>query len=212
MTGERLRIQDLRVDAGGYATTHPKGPMRPLAVLRQIMLNTLTPAQNPSVTRLVSMRPTNFQTVNKLGAWVPISVLPLTAVVCRNLMPPSVFMCTLAFALYFSLKWLTWWKARSHIVHPAWRSAAYLLAWPGMDADAFLDTRLHARLPAASTWLWATLETIFGAALLWIVARSIPLGQPLLRGWVGMVGLIFVLHFGTFQIIALLWESLGIKA
>jgi alginate O-acetyltransferase complex protein AlgI len=81
-----------------------------------------------------------------------------------------------------------------------------------MDADAFLDSRLHVPLPAASTWFWATFETMLGAALLWIGARSIPPGQPLLRGWVGMVGLILLLHFGTFQIVALLWQSLGIKA
>ena len=58
----------------------------------------------------------------------------------------------------------------------------------------------------------ATFETILGAILFWVVARSIPLGQPLLRGWVGMVGLILILHFGSFQIVALLWQTLGVKA
>jgi Membrane bound O-acyl transferase family len=144
--------------------------------------------------------------------WLPICVLPLTAVACRNLLTPWVFMWVLSFAIYLSLKWLTWWGARSRIAHPAWRSVAYLLAWPGMDADAFLDARQRVPPPALRAWLWAAFETILGAILLWAVARSIPPGQSLVRGWVGMVGLILFLHFGTFQVAALLWQSLGVKA
>jgi len=158
------------------------------------------------------MPPTNPKTSYELCGWIPIAVLPLTAVACRGLLPPWVFMWTLSFALYFSLKWLTWWRARLQVVHPAWRSAAYLLTWPGMDAEAFLDPSVKVTLPAASTWLRAMFKTMLGAARLWIGARSIPQAHPLLRGWVGMVGLILVLHFGTFQIIALSWESLGVKA
>jgi hypothetical protein len=155
------------------------------------------------------MRLTTF---HKVRGWLPASVLPLTAVACRNLLPPWVFMWILSFAIYFSLKWLTWWRARSRIAHPAWRSVAYLLAWPGMDADAFLDARRRVPPPAPATWLWASFETILGAILLWAMARSVPQGQPLLRGWVGMFGLILLLHFGTFQIVALLWQSLGVEA
>jgi len=56
--------------------------------------------------------------------WLPISILPLMAVACRNLLPPWVFMWILSFAIYLSLKWLTWWRARSRIAHPAWHSVA----------------------------------------------------------------------------------------
>ena len=149
---------------------------------------------------------------HRAWGWLPIAVLPWTAVACRNLLPPWVFMWALSFAIYLSLKWLTWWRARSRIAHPAWRSAAYLLAWPGMDADAFLDSRQRVPPPEASTWLWATLETILGVTLLWLVARHIPQGQSLLRVWVGMLGLILLLHFGTFQMVALLWQRLGVRA
>jgi hypothetical protein len=121
-------------------------------------------------------------------------------------------MWILSFTIYLSLKWLTWWKARSHVAHPAWRSVAYLLAWPGMDADVFLDVSQRGRPPARATWLWAIFETILGATLLWVVARSIPQEQSLIRGWVGMAGLILLLHFGSFQLVALVWQSLGVKA
>lgn len=144
--------------------------------------------------------------------WLPILVLPLTALACCNLLPAWVFMWILSFAIFISLKWLTWWRARIQIAHSAWRSAAYLFAWPGMDAEAFLDATQRVPPPAPATWLWAICETTFGVLLLWGVARSVPAGEPLLRGWVGMLGLILLLHFGTFQIISLLWESFGVNA
>jgi alginate O-acetyltransferase complex protein AlgI len=154
----------------------------------------------------------NSQTAYDTLGWIPIAVLPLGVVVWSNGLPPWVFMWILSFAIYFSLKWLTWWRARLQFTHPAWRSLVYLLAWPGMDADAFLNEEIEVPPPIRSTWIWATLETILGAALFWVVARSIPQGYPLLRGWAGMLGLILLLHFGTFQILALLWQSLGLKA
>lgn len=127
--------------------------------------------------------------------WLPIPVLPLGAVAFRNVLPAWGFMWSLAFAIYFSLKWLTWWRARTRVAHSAWRSAAYLLGWPGMDADAFLDASQSVPPPAPSIWFWATFETFLGATLLWIVARSVPQEEPLLRGWVAMLGVILLLHF-----------------
>jgi Membrane bound O-acyl transferase family len=158
------------------------------------------------------MRRSRAAAGHELCGWLPLSILPLTAVACGNLLQPWVFMWVLSLAIYLSLKWLTWWRVRSRIDHPAWRSVAYLFAWPGMDADAFLNTRKRTPAPVVSKWLWAALETILGAVLLWAIARSIPRGSLLLRGWIGMVGLILVLHFGLFQMVALLWQGFGVAA
>jgi alginate O-acetyltransferase complex protein AlgI len=98
------------------------------------------------------------------------------------------------------------------VAHSMWRSVAYLLAWPGMDADAFLNPSQIVPAPALSKWLWAFLETILGILLLWAVARSVPKHDPLIQGWIGMVGLILTLHFGLFQILALFWQRLGVAA
>ena len=81
-----------------------------------------------------------------------------------------------------------------------------------MDAEDFLDERQHVSRPAPATWLWAVIETALGAFLLWRTARSVPQEDPLIRGWLGMFGLILLLHFGTFQIVSLLWQSMGVKA
>ena len=56
------------------------------------------------------------------------------------------------------------------------------------------------------------METTLGAVLLWVVARLIPERDPLLQGWIGMVGLILTLHFGLFQMVALFWQCLGVTA
>jgi hypothetical protein len=144
--------------------------------------------------------------------WLPISVMPLIVISCRNLLPSWVFMWTLSLAIFVGLKWLTWWSARARVHHPAWRSIAYLLAWPGMDADAFLDAQQRVPPPTSAAWLWATLKTILGVILLWIAARSFPAKEPLLRGWVGMLGLILVLHFGSFHLIALVWQTFAVNA
>jgi hypothetical protein len=121
-------------------------------------------------------------------------------------------MWILSSAIYFGLKWQTWWSARALVAHSARRSVAYLLAWPGMDARAFLDMTERVPRPVFGAWLWASVKTLLGATLLWAVARAAPSDWPLLRGWTGMIGLILLLHFGTFQIVALLWQGLGVNA
>jgi alginate O-acetyltransferase complex protein AlgI len=129
-----------------------------------------------------------------------------------NFLQPWSFMWSLAFSIYFGLKWFTWRTAQKRISHPAWRSVAYILAWPGMDADSFLDANSPVPVPRLRNWIWAVIETGLGVILIWAVAPSLPEGHPLLRGWAGMLGLILVLHFGMFQIAALFWQSLGVNA
>ena len=36
--------------------------------------------------------------------------------------------------------------------------------------------------------------------------------SALLKGWVGMIGVIFILHFGSFQLLAVGWQAAGINA
>jgi hypothetical protein len=121
-------------------------------------------------------------------------------------------MWTLSFAIFLGLKWITWWEARSLVAHSAGRSLAYLAAWPGMDAETFLDPRQRPSAPELREWLWAALNTGLGVVLVWVIARRVPEQQPLLQGWIGLFGLIFLLHFGSFHLIALFWRSCGVMA
>lgn len=119
-------------------------------------------------------------------------------------------MWALAFGVFAGLKWQSWWA--SGVRASMRRSVAYLLAWPGMNADAFLDSRDIVTKPAPREWIAATVKTLLGIALLWGVARTIPPDHPLVRGWIGLFGLILLLHFGSFHLLSLFWRSKGIDA
>ena len=151
----------------------------------------------------------------KNSLWIattPLLLFPALAIAARNRMPAWLFMWALSFGIFAGLKWMTLWKARIRIPHDLGRSFAYLVAWPGMDAETFLDAEKRPPNPSAQDWLWAALKTALGVVLLWAVARRIPDQFDLLRGWIGLFGLIFLLHFGSFHLIALFWQTVGIAA
>ncbi len=158
------------------------------------------------------MPPSSAGTASRWIAAIPLLLFPTLAIAFRNRMPAWFFMWTLSFGIFSGLKWMTWWKARARVAHSAGRSFAYLVAWPGMDAETFLDADKHPVKPAFQEWLWAAVNAAFGVALLWVVARRVPDEFDLLRGWIGLFGLIFLLHFGSFHLIALFWQAVGIAA
>lgn len=119
--------------------------------------------------------------------------------------PPWVVMWSWAAAIFFACKLLTlrgvdatwWWKL------------AYLVAWPGMNATAFCTEKLSER-PTVGELFFSLIKTAFGLTLLLIAVPNIE--SVLIRGWVGMVGIIFVLHFGTFHFISWCWRRAGVNA
>ena len=81
-----------------------------------------------------------------------------------------------------------------------------------MDAAAFLGGSERVDRPSATEWMLAALKTALGFVVTWVVARDLLPISPLVAGWVGMVGAVFVLHFGTFHLLSLVWRSVGINA
>jgi alginate O-acetyltransferase complex protein AlgI len=146
---------------------------------------------------------------NRLSDWIPLVLLPTIAISTRNMLPAWVFMWTLAFALFFGCKWLTWRRAKVKTSIP--RSLAYLFAWPGMDARNFLE-RKPVRVPTAGDWIFASAKTFAGAAIVCFAGRNVFQLAPLLNGWLGMFGIILFLHFGTFHLLALMWQRAGFDA
>jgi hypothetical protein len=122
-------------------------------------------------------------------------------------------MWALAAAVFALLKWVTW-RFTPTPPAPARRHAAYLVLWPGLDAKAFLDPRPLPReeRPDLSEWLFAFAKVALGAALVWAV---VPLASPeqwYLRAWVGMAGIVFLLHFGLFHVLSCAWRAAGVDA
>jgi predicted DCC family thiol-disulfide oxidoreductase YuxK len=68
------------------------------------------------------------------------------------------------------------------------------------------------RMPALSakrrSIVGATAKILLGAVLLFGLARFA--SHPLLTGWIGMIGMILVLHFGIFALLAIAWRAYGL--
>ena len=129
-------------------------------------------------------------------------------------MPRWVLMWTIAFAVYGGCKWLTFWQARDRFgANERSRMLWYLLAWPGMDASAFTSRSDAIPEPASRReWTIAGLTLLSGVVLTWVIARWAWPERPLVAGWIGMVGAIFMLHFGMFHLLSLAWRRAGVNA
>lgn len=143
------------------------------------------------------------------AAWLPLVSLPPLVALFLNGFPAWIFMWVMALAIYAGGKWLTWWPIRHAPGGASKRTAAaYLLFWVGMDGRPFLNPR--AQRPNRREWVSALLKTLLGASLIWGVVRFTPDDAAPARGWIGMVGMIFLLHFGLFHLLALFWNARGV--
>jgi uncharacterized protein YqjF (DUF2071 family) len=149
---------------------------------------------------------------SRAATWAPPAALLAAALAIRGEVPAWAFMWAACFALFFGCKWVMWRRAAVRCGADVRRSLAYFAAWVGMDATAFLDTARRAAFPGWKEWAGAAGKTIAGAAILWAGVRHVPQGHELLAGWVGMCGLVLLLHFGTFHLLSLLWRTLGVDA
>jgi alginate O-acetyltransferase complex protein AlgI len=121
-------------------------------------------------------------------------------------------MWSVALAIYAGCKWLTW--RRTPVRAPRWRHVAYLAAWPGMDAAAFLSMSRTSKLaqPTVAEWSFAFFKTAVGVGLVSAAAIWAANGGTLLAGYLGIAGIVFTLHFGAFQLLSCLWRGLGVQA
>lgn len=95
---------------------------------------------------------------------LPLIALPAVALLLRPWLPAWGFMWAMASAIYAGCKWLTYREAQAR--GPAVdrrRALGYLVAWPGMDATAFLHEIDRPDRPLPSDWMVAALKTLLGA-------------------------------------------------
>ena len=142
--------------------------------------------------------------------WLPLVLLPGAVVLFASHVRPSwVVMWSLAFAIYCGCKWLTW--RRTLVVGvPAWRHIAYLLAWPGLDAAAFL--RESEPPPDRNEWIRGAVNLVAGLILFFGIGRLVLRWNVYAAGWVGMVGVALCLHFGSFLLLSCGWRRAGARA
>lgn len=148
----------------------------------------------------------------KIAAATACFGLPALAWWTTSDLPAWVTMWALAGTMFFALKLVTLtavdWKAVSPI-----RVLAYVALWPGMDAGAFLFDRTDKTPVAHAGELAFALLKLFGGLLAcgW-ATHYVGSAHPMLVGWIGMVGIIFTLHFGALHIVSWCWRRAGVNA
>lgn len=131
----------------------------------------------------------------------------------RESLPAWVVMWTLGFVLFYTLKWMTWRRLSVRATpETASRIAGYFFAWPGLNAAEFISNRTIPIPPNAREWSEAVLKTAAGASLCWGAARMVPDGWPVVKGAVGMAGMLLLLHCGLFHLLSLMWRRAGVRA
>lgn len=146
-----------------------------------------------------------------LTAWLPLVVFPLATAWFAAEWPPWVFMWSLSVSIYVGLKWLSFADAFDAAATSTGRSICYLLLWSGMDARSFLADSQLVELPRWSEGLPAVAKVIFGTLLVALAVRTVDqLGM--IAGWIGMVGIVFTLHFGLFHLLSVAWRRVGVDA
>jgi predicted DCC family thiol-disulfide oxidoreductase YuxK len=144
--------------------------------------------------------------------WIGLFVLPVLTLLTRSHVTPWIFMWLMAGAIFFGCKWLTFWRARQHVDSSLARSLGYLFAWAGMDAASFLGSRLsRGNISLRTRRIFLTVTKIL-LGVLFIFALARLASNQLLAGWIGMIGIILVLHFGLFDLAATAWRIAGINA
>ena len=84
----------------------------------------------------------------------------------------------------------------------------WFFAWPGLDSRAFFR-RSVVEKPQNLEWLFAVAKASFGGWMLFYVAPAMRVTAELVSGWAALLGIVFLLHFGTFHLAALFWRSRG---
>ncbi|MCI0360722.1 MAG: membrane bound O-acyl transferase family-domain-containing protein [Planctomycetaceae bacterium] len=166
--------------------------------------------------------------------WLPQVVLPAAVLLLTPAYWPRwAVMWLLVVAIYAGWKWVSWLASgrreppdrvpsqSTTLRHrgayaprsPAspWKHIAYLVLWPGLDSAAFLGDRKPPQ-PKLAEWLLAAAKLGLGAALLWVIGPRTAPQQELLLGWIGMIGMVLVAHFGSVHMLSCFWRSVGIDA
>lgn len=119
-------------------------------------------------------------------------------------MPSWAFMWMISFGIYGLLKVLGWYFRDTSA--PIWKHLAYLLAWPGMDVGAFFFEQ-NDTSPFRSEWLFAGIKLMLGVILVGVTTPARDRFGDAIAGWMGMIGIVFMLHFGLFHLLSCLWCS-----
>jgi alginate O-acetyltransferase complex protein AlgI len=138
-------------------------------------------------------------------------LLPLWATWSAHDKAPWIAMWMLALSWFFAFKLCTLLNHAATSADVTARGAmSYLFLWPGMDAPAFFATSPESHRMRATHWALAGGNLLLGVAIFWGLARWMARVHDLLAGWIGLVGIALMLHFGIAHVAALAWRRQGV--
>lgn len=146
---------------------------------------------------------------NRVGGWLAVVGAMVAGVVADGLSWPGwVMMWLMTGVLLTGFKARMLMEARSEGCRlSAGRTLGYMLAWPGMDVRPFAGGPGKAR---RMSWWPALVKTVAGAVLFWVGARWAMDVHSMLAGWVGMIGMVLMAHFGVIELLACAWHRAGV--
>jgi hypothetical protein len=140
-----------------------------------------------------------------------LCAIPIAAWFLTRGAPAWMVMWSLAASEFFALKLLTLDGISWNL--PPKDLACYLFLWPGMNPNEFLGPA-PAKPPKATrielAWSLSNMALGFTASA-WAVSNAVT-APGMWVGWIGMLGLIFTLHFGGFSLLSWAWRRAGVAA
>ena len=118
-------------------------------------------------------------------------------------------MCCISLSLFGLIKLHTLVEyASRRSLPPKTDLFAWFFAWPGLNASQFFTTT-DCSAPESREWVFALAKTIFGGCLFFFAAPAVLSTNELVAGWIALIGVVFMLHFGSFHLFALYWRTRG---
>ncbi len=129
---------------------------------------------------------------------------------------PFVTMCSVSFSLYLLIKLHTLVSyKRNNKLFSMFSVLAWFIGWPGLDAKAFFSKAQressskhskNGRYADLTEMTLAASKMLLGIAMLVLVAPVFLSSNDLLAGWIALAGILMMLHFGVFHLLAIFWR------
>ena len=131
----------------------------------------------------------------------------MTAIVPTFSLPAWVWMWIYAVGLFAIAKVVT----ITELAADRRRLWTYLLLWPGLDARAFCGGE-RPLAPERKELLRAVFNIASGAVLLFAAMALAGTSLWYVAGWLAMISVVLILHFGCFLLLSIFWRMLGVDA
>lgn len=144
--------------------------------------------------------------------WTPSLIPPGVALFLGRHEAGWIYMWLIVIGLFASAKWIAFFPiliGRKRT--PLWKLVAFLFLWPGMNAKAFCFGEPSIP-PKRTEWAAALAKIALGGVLLALATRLVQNADEMLAGWIGMIGIVFVLHFGLFHLLSVVFRTAAIDA